>query len=265
MMLDAPCTRCQHPMSPYRSRARPVHPDWCRRCNKYARQTRYEQSVKGRANRARTNQRVTTHMNKGRYQQSAKGRAAQARYAQSLKGRANQARYAQSEHGRTARQQYEQQRQQTEQGRVLTRANAMRYYSTEHGRARLKQYRQSAEGRDVCYRIKAMRRARVARAAIIEPVSRQEILRLDDLCHLCDIAVDPANFHLDHVIPIAVHPIEAQFNYAVAHPRCNQSKNAHLGYDVLSPTARARWQMRRPADLAQLDAHFARILEKAAA
>jgi len=101
------------------------------------------------------------------------------------------------------------------------------------------------------------RRLRGKAAVIMEPIDRHVILWLDDMCHLCDTPVDPEQFHLDHIIPVAIEPLEAAWNYAVAHPRCNQSKGGQLA--PLSPTARARWQERRPEHLALLDEHLARL------
>jgi hypothetical protein len=59
------------------------------------------------------------------------------------------------------------------------------------------------------------------------------------------------------VIPLAVEAIEAEFNCAVAHASCNSRKGARRV--TLSPSARARWQARRPEHLALLDQQLARL------
>jgi 5-methylcytosine-specific restriction endonuclease McrA len=121
-------------------------------------------------------------------------------------------------------------------------------------------YRQSEHGRAVKGKANAWRRARQVNAIVLERVDRRTIFVLDGgLCHLCDLPVDPQAFHIDHVVPLAVEPIEAEFNCAVAHPMCNVRKPRRHGKFELSVTARARWQERRPEHLALLDQHLARL------
>ncbi len=163
-------------------------------------------------------------------------RLRQARLRRTEKHQTRMARYRQSERYRDYKVRY----RQSQTGKLL----AMRYAQSEKGRA------WSCKGA-------ARRRARRRGANILESVDRRKILRLDDLCHLCHLPVDPQAFHLDHVIPLAVEPIEAPWNAAVAHPTCNLRKHARLV--PLSPATRLRWQQRRPAHLALLDAYFTRI------
>ncbi len=181
--------------------------------------------------------------------------------------RAASARYAQTEKGRAANRLRQCRHRQTE----LRRAWCARYQQTEEYRAAQAQYRRTAEfraawarysrsekGRATFCKRSAKRRARTRGASILESVDRRTILALDGgLCHLCDLPVDPQAFHLDHIIPLSVAPIHADFNAAVAHPTCNQRKYARAL--TLSPTARARWQARRPQHLALLDEHFTRL------
>jgi 5-methylcytosine-specific restriction endonuclease McrA len=172
------------------------------------------------------------------YKQTARLR--QARSRRTEKHQTRMAQYRQSEKYRGSKVRY----RQSETGKFV----AMRY---------ARSYARSETGRAVFCKAAARRRARRRGANVLEPVDRREILRLDDLCHLCDLPVDPQAFHLDHVIPLAVEPIEAPWNAAVAHPTCNVRKHARLV--PLSPAARFRWQQRRPAHLALLDAYLTRI------
>lgn len=57
-------------------------------------------------------------------------------------------------------------------------------------------------------------------------VSRDAVIARDGLaCHLCGSDVDPANWHLEHVIPIALGGTDCLANAAVAHPTCNLQKS----------------------------------------
>jgi 5-methylcytosine-specific restriction endonuclease McrA len=137
------------------------------------------------------------------------------------------------------------------------RAALQRYRQSPKFRQARQRYRQSDQARADMARANAKRRARQAGAVLIEPIDRTAIFQLDGgLCHLCDGAVDPERFHLDHLIPLALQPIEAAWNYAVAHPTCNLRKGVQLTPQVLSVAARARWQQRRPGDLARLLTHL---------
>jgi hypothetical protein len=163
---------------------------------------------------------------------------------------------------------------QSPAGRAISRANTKRYGKTAQGRAQKARWLRTAKGRAMQQRWYqstafralqraqgAKRRARTYGATICESVDRRKIFALDlGLCHLCDRPVDPQRFHVDHLIPLRVEAIEAAFNSAVTHPACNIRKHARFGQELLSPTARARWQERRPEDLAALDGHVARIV-----
>jgi 5-methylcytosine-specific restriction endonuclease McrA len=202
-----------------------------------------------------------------RYRQSEKNRAAQARYYRSEKGRATGAchqqseryrawksRYNRSEHGRAMYARWA----QTEKGRASVAAKDARRRESGKARASTDRYQQTEVGRANLLKHAAMRRARKRKATVLYPVDRRVIFALDSgVCHLCDLPVDPQRFDLDHVIPLSVEPIHADFNAAIAHPTCNVRKHARLL--PLSPSARARWQERRPEHLVLLDQEFARL------
>jgi 5-methylcytosine-specific restriction endonuclease McrA len=209
-----------------------------RETDKYrGKEARYQQSEKGRAANARRRQTDKYRAKEARYHQSEKGRAANARQRETDKYRAKQARYDQSKTGRAQR--------------AVYRQSAKR-------RAVLARYNQSKKARATQARRRALRRARERNAIVVERVDRRSIFALDGgVCHLCDLPVDPEAFHVDHVIPLSVEPIHAEFNCAVTHPTCNVRKWKRL--TVLSTTARARWYERRPEHLALLDQHLARL------
>jgi 5-methylcytosine-specific restriction endonuclease McrA len=234
-MSQTLCTQCQAPVEPYMKGCRPQHPEWCRLCRRRARLRRYRHSEKGSAAEARY---------QIGYRQTEKYRVKELRYRMSQKRRAYLARWWRSAKGVT-----------------MSRANAVRYARTEQGRAQRARWRQTEQYRAKNRAYVSRRRAQTLSARIIEIVDRRTILKLDaGICHLCELPVDPQAFHVDHLIPIVVEPIEVEFNCAVTHPACNIRKHARFGGEILSPTARARWQARRPAHLAELDAAVARIV-----
>lgn len=64
--------------------------------------------------------------------------------------------------------------------------------------------------------------------AFVAPVDRQEIFERDGgKCHICKKSVDPINWHLDHIIPLAREGTHEPRNVAVSHPRCNRHKSAY--------------------------------------
>lgn len=80
---------------------------------------------------------------------------------------------------------------------------------------------------DVSNRGAHVRRARKL-GREIEKFDRSEILTRDGgICHICHKKVDPKNWHLDHLIPLAYGGTHTRLNVAVSHPRCNLRKNAY--------------------------------------
>lgn len=76
------------------------------------------------------------------------------------------------------------------------------------------------------------RSAKARRAAAALPkftrghVSKSAVIARDGLeCHLCGVDVDPQDWHLEHVIPLALGGTDCLDNAAVAHPSCNLSKS----------------------------------------
>jgi 5-methylcytosine-specific restriction endonuclease McrA len=70
----------------------------------------------------------------------------------------------------------------------------------------------------------AVRRAR-QRAQFVEVVVPAVVLeRGDGRCGICLEPVDPSNFHIDHIIPLARGGEHSYANSQPAHPLCNQQK-----------------------------------------
>ena len=75
--------------------------------------------------------------------------------------------------------------------------------------------------------MQATRRARKA-DAFIEAIDRQIVFARDQgACGICRIEVEPANWHLDHVIPLSKGGLHSYDNVQVSHPSCNLRKSDH--------------------------------------
>lgn len=75
---------------------------------------------------------------------------------------------------------------------------------------------------------RAARRARL-RNAFVENVDAQVVYERDEgICGLCDIAVDPTDYHVDHIIPLAKGGEHSYKNVQLAHPSCNLTKGDKL-------------------------------------
>lgn len=71
------------------------------------------------------------------------------------------------------------------------------------------------------------KRKAAERGPAVEAVARLVVLELNDgLCGLCGRDVDPANFHIDHILPLSAGGWHGYDNVQVAHPLCNLRKRA---------------------------------------
>jgi hypothetical protein len=72
------------------------------------------------------------------------------------------------------------------------------------------------------------RRARMF-AAFVEDVDRRLVWERDGgLCHICGLAANPMEWHLDHVRALARGGKHSYVNTAVSHPSCNIRKSARV-------------------------------------
>ena len=85
--------------------------------------------------------------------------------------------------------------------------------------------------------VAASRRARI-RDQFVEHVDREVLLeRHHGICGICHAPVDPDDFHVDHIFPIALGGDHSYANTQPAHPDCNRRKGARVEADwkALSP------------------------------
>jgi len=74
-----------------------------------------------------------------------------------------------------------------------------------------------------------LRRARKLGAACTERVDPSVVLASHGaVCGICDEAVDPLNFHVDHIVPLSRGGDHTYVNSQPAHPRCNSRKGNKL-------------------------------------
>lgn len=108
----------------------------------------------------------------------------------------------------------------------IARNRAWREANRELATERTREWRKANPDRTSLH--KQRKRAR-KRAVPCEPIMRTEIFERDEgLCGICGEAVDPANWHLDHIVPLARGGHHVHENVQVAHPACNMRKWAHL-------------------------------------
>lgn len=66
-----------------------------------------------------------------------------------------------------------------------------------------------------------------------EDFTRAEVWDRDEgICGICGEKADPADWHLDHVVPISRGGGHLLNNAQVAHPMCNLRKNNRLPSEV---------------------------------
>lgn len=75
-------------------------------------------------------------------------------------------------------------------------------------------------------RTEAVRRAR-KRNAFVEVVDPLKVFERDGgICGICSTLVDPKDFHIDHIQPLAKGGEHSYENSQLAHPICNSKKGA---------------------------------------
>jgi 5-methylcytosine-specific restriction endonuclease McrA len=111
-----------------------------------------------------------------------------------------------------------------EKARVRNRRYARQY--PEKVSAWNKKWRDANPDKQREYRLE--RHARV-RGQFVERVYRSVLFERDNgRCGLCGKKVDPANWHMDHIVPLLHGGEHSYANVQVTHPFCNESKGARL-------------------------------------
>ena len=104
------------------------------------------------------------------------------------------------------------------------RKNADRYREyhrewAEANREKTREYRRKSENK---------RRARL-RSLPFEDVDHLKVFKRDSgICGICCEPVNPEDWHLDHIVPLALGGSHLYENVQVSHPRCNLSKGSRL-------------------------------------
>lgn len=74
-------------------------------------------------------------------------------------------------------------------------------------------------------RMRVDRRRAIQAGVYIEEVDRLVVFQRDNgMCHLCQLPVDPDNWHLEHKVPISKGGLHCYSNVGVSHPDCNWHK-----------------------------------------
>jgi 5-methylcytosine-specific restriction endonuclease McrA len=86
-------------------------------------------------------------------------------------------------------------------------------------------YRKSPQRRAQIFAAVERREARLRGASVVEDIDRQLVWERDEgICGICGESVDHADFHIDHIKPLALGGEHSYANVQVAHPFCNLSK-----------------------------------------
>jgi 5-methylcytosine-specific restriction endonuclease McrA len=84
------------------------------------------------------------------------------------------------------------------------------------------------ENRDI-FRVQSSRRRARKQEAFVEEVLPLVVLeRHDGVCGICGGDVDPFDFHVDHIMPLARGGEHSYANTQPAHPSCNIAKGAQV-------------------------------------
>jgi 5-methylcytosine-specific restriction endonuclease McrA len=115
------------------------------------------------------------------------------------------------------------------------KAKLYRQQTKERRRAYLRLwYQQNPErARDAYRRSAGTRRARMA-DIVTERFTYQEIFERDGgRCRYCGRVLDPAKWHLDHIIPVSAGGPHIRANVCASCPACNMWKKDRLGVEAL--------------------------------
>lgn len=108
---------------------------------------------------------------------------------------------------------------------AVARAAYNKRYNELHADER-KEYRLAHKDEHAAY---SSRRRAQRLNQFVENVERAILYDRDKgMCYLCNIPVDPNDWHMDHKFPLSKGGEHSYANMAVSHPHCNLSKNAKI-------------------------------------
>ena len=110
------------------------------------------------------------------------------------------------------------------------RDNIDRWVLTDEQRARVVEAARRRRATDPeYYRAKGRAREARKRGQFVETIIPLAVLEADDgVCGICGGDLDPFDFHVDHVIPLARGGEHSYANVQVAHPLCNWRKRDEM-------------------------------------
>ena len=110
-----------------------------------------------------------------------------------------------------------QRQQRSDEEKALERERKRRYYD---------------DNKEI-WRQSSRRRHARKRSAFIDDVHPLVVLERDDgMCGICGGDVDPADFHVDHIVPVSRGGEHAYYNVQASHPLCNRRKYTRLMEDA---------------------------------
>lgn len=115
---------------------------------------------------------------------------------------------------------------QREQARAWRRANPEKWSAIQTSW----QKRNPDKTKATRKRVNAARKAAGVPANTLQWwAERLIVLELDDgVCGICGLDVDPFNYSIDHIVPLARGGLHTLENLQVAHPRCNNRKHLEV-------------------------------------
>jgi 5-methylcytosine-specific restriction endonuclease McrA len=107
---------------------------------------------------------------------------------------------------------------------------AWREKNLERAKAQIREWQEAnpERMRELSRKSEAMRRARKLRLPYEEVDFGVVFERDAGVCGICGTQVDPEDWHLDHVVPLAAGGHHLYTNVQVSHPKCNMSKGARV-------------------------------------
>lgn len=107
----------------------------------------------------------------------------------------------------------------------ISRDASRRWRAANPEKVRAKAAEWAARNPNLVRELSSRRRARKRGAPLVETIDRAVVWERDaGRCHICGRKADPYNWHLEHLIPLALGGEHSYRNVAVSHPACNARK-----------------------------------------